>query len=51
MPSFCAKRTRGNSTRIVFVFFTILYQLKTLLFGYRIEHKSPVDREFCQVFS
>jgi hypothetical protein len=51
MPSFCAQRTPANSTRIVFVFFTILYQLKTLLFGYRIKHNSPVDREFCQVFS
>jgi hypothetical protein len=49
--SSCAKRTRANSARIVFVLFTLLYQLDTLFFGYRIEHKSPIDREFCQVFS
>jgi hypothetical protein len=51
MPASCAQRTRANSTRIVFVFFTILYQLNTLFFGYRIEHKSPIYGELRQVFS
>ncbi len=51
MPAFCSKGPRAHPARIVFVFFTILYQLKTLFFRYRIKHKSPVDREFCKVFS
>jgi hypothetical protein len=51
MPAFCSKGLRADSARIVFVFFTILYQLNTLFFRYRIKHKSPVDREFCKAFS
>jgi hypothetical protein len=47
----CAKPTRAGPAQIVFVFFTILYQLNTLLFGRRIEHKSPINRKFHQVFS
>jgi hypothetical protein len=43
-------RIRFDAARIVFVFFTILYQLNTLMFPSRIEHKSPVNGEFRQVF-
>jgi len=51
MPSLLPKRTQADPARIVFVFFTMLYQLNTLMFPNRIEHKSPVHREFRQVFS
>ena len=51
MPSFLPKRIRGDAARIVFVFFTILYQVKTLLSLVRIERKSPITRELRKVFS
>jgi hypothetical protein len=51
MPAWFAGQTRGARTRIVFVFFTILYQVNTLTLDTRIEHKLPVNRQFRQVFS
>jgi hypothetical protein len=51
MPSFAPTPPEADSAPIVFVFFTILYQLNTLVFPSRIEHKSPVHGEFRQVFS
>jgi hypothetical protein len=51
MPSLAPKQTTVDFGRIVFIFFTILYQLNTLMFLSRIEHKSPVHGQFCQVFS
>ena len=51
MPPGVLGRIRLDAGRIVFVFVTILYQLKTLMFPSRIDHASPVKREFLQVFS
>jgi hypothetical protein len=51
MPLLGPEQTGADFGRIVFVFFTILYQLNTLVFPSRIEHKSPVHGEFRQVFS
>ena len=51
MPLLGPKQTRADPGRIVFIFFTILYQLKTLMFPSGIDHKSPVHGEFRQVFS
>ena len=50
MPLLGPKGNQSRSGRIVFIFFTILYQLKTLMFPSRFEHKSPVNGEFRQVF-
>jgi hypothetical protein len=35
----------------VFILFTILYQIETLRFPSRIQHKSPVYRQFRKAFS
>ena len=43
MPLGVPSGIRVDGARIVFVFFTILYQLKTLLVPSRFEHKSPVN--------
>ena len=51
MPLRGPQQTGLDFAQIVFIFFTILYQLKTLAFPSRIERKSPVHGEFRKVFS
>jgi len=46
-----AQANRGRFCSVVFIFFTIVYQLNTLMFPSRTKHKSPVDGELRQVFS
>ncbi len=50
MPLLGPKQTGADLAQIVFIFFTILYQLKTLMFPSRIEHKSPVYGQFRKAF-
>jgi len=45
------QQTGADLPPVVFIFFTILYQLKTLTFPSRIEHKSPVHGKFRKAFS
>jgi hypothetical protein len=50
MPLLTPKQTGADLVQIMFIFFTILYQLETLLIPNRIEHKSPVYGQFRKAF-
>lgn len=50
MPLPGPKQADADSVQIVFIFFTILYQLKTLLILNRIQHKSPVYGSSIRLF-
>jgi hypothetical protein len=50
MPLLAPKQTGADFVQIVFIFFTILYQLKTLLIPNQIEHKSPAYGKFRKAF-
>jgi hypothetical protein len=51
MPLLATKQTKANFAQIVFILFTTLYQLKTLMLPSRIQHKSPVYGQFRKAFS
>ena len=51
MPVLAPKRTGADLAQIVFIFFTVLYQLKTLMFPSGTEHKLPPYGKFRKPFS
>ena len=51
MPLLGPQQTGADLAQIVFILFTILYQLKTLTFPSRIQYKSPAYRQFRKSFS
>jgi len=51
MPMLAPKQTGADLAQIVFIFFTVLYQLKTLVFPSGTEHKLPLCGQFRKTFS
>jgi hypothetical protein len=51
MPLRVPQQTGLDFAQIVFIFFTILYQRKTLALPSRIEHKSPVHGKLRKAFT
>jgi hypothetical protein len=51
MPTGLPREAPRGRTVVVFISFTLLYRLNTLLRLSRINHKSPVSRQFRQIFT
>ena len=51
MPMLAPKQTEADLAQIVFNFFTVLYQLKTLMFSNGTEHKLLLYGQFRKTFS
>lgn len=51
MPMLAPKQTEADPAQIVFIFFTVLYQLKTLMFSSGTEHKLLLYGQFRKTFS